>query len=66
MALSIRDCTIIKVVQATHHQGDIRFGASRGIQCWCKSLISGSWTLSKSPGLWDKFDLDFILGKGDQ
>ena len=30
------------------------------------SLIAVSWTLFKSPGLWNKFDLDCILGKGDQ
>ena len=30
------------------------------------SLVSVSWTLFKSPGLWDTFDLDSILGKGDQ
>ena len=30
MALSIRDYTIIKVVQATHHQGDVIYGTSRG------------------------------------
>ena len=30
MAVSIRDYTIIKVVQASHHQGDIRYGESRG------------------------------------
>ena len=63
MALSVRDYTIIKVVQATHHQGEVRYGASRGIQCLCMSLISVSWTLFKSPQLWDKFDLDSILGK---
>ena len=32
MAVSIRDYTIIKVVQASPHQGDIRYGKSRGIQ----------------------------------
>ena len=26
-------------------------------------LLSVSWTLFKSPGLWNKFDLDCILGK---
>ena len=66
MELSMRDYTIIKVVQPTHHQGDVRYGTSRGIQCSCMSLISLSWTLFKSPGLWEKFDLDCILGKGDQ
>ena len=30
------------------------------------SLISVSWTLLKSPALCYKFDLDSILGKGDQ
>ena len=29
-------------------------------------LISVRWTLFESPGLWNKFDLDCILGKGDQ
>ena len=66
MALSIRDYTIIKVVQASHHQGDIRYGASRGIQCSCMSFMSVSWILFKSPGMWDKFELDCTLAKGDQ
>ena len=57
--------TIIKVVQTTHHQGDVRYDASRGIQCFYMSVISVSWTLFKSPGLWDKFDFDSILGKVD-
>ena len=30
------------------------------------SLMSITWTLVRYPGLWDKFDLDSILGKGDQ
>ena len=29
-------------------------------------VISKSWRLFKCPGLWDKVDLDHILGKGDQ
>ena len=40
MSLSIRDYTFIKVVQASHQQGDVRYGVSRGIQCLCMSLIS--------------------------
>ena len=66
MELSIRVYTIIKVVLAIHHQVDVGYGTSRGIQCSCMSLIPLSWTLFKSPGLWGKFDLDCILGKGDQ
>ena len=30
------------------------------------SLTSVSWTLFRSPGMWDKSDLYGILGKGDQ
>ena len=30
------------------------------------SLMSVTWTLFRSPGLWEIFDLDSILGKGDQ
>ena len=66
MAVSIRDYTIIKVVQDSHHQGDIRYGESRGIQCSCMSFMSVSWELFKSPGMWDNFDLDCILARGDQ
>ena len=65
MELSMRDYTIIKVVQDTHHQGDVRYGTA-GVYSACMSLISLSWTLFKPPGLWYKFDLDCILSKGDQ
>ena len=41
-------------------------GTSRGIQCSCMSPISVSWTLFKSPGLWNKLHLDCILSKVDQ
>ena len=30
------------------------------------SFVSVISTLFRSPGLWDKFDIDFILGKRDQ
>ena len=63
---AVNDFQIIKVVQASHHQGDVRYGNSRGIQCSCMSLMSVSWTLFKSPGFWDKFDLDSILQNGDE
>ena len=39
----------MKVVQATHHQGDIRYGMS----------------FFKSESIWDSFNLDCILQKGD-
>ena len=30
------------------------------------SFMSVSWILFKSPGMWDKFELDCILDRGDQ
>ena len=45
---------------------------SKGIQgyvgvCSCMSVMSVTWTRKfRSPGLWDKFDLTFILSKGYQ
>ena len=65
MALSIKDYTIIRVVQSTHHQGDVRYDSSTSIQCSCMSFISVSWTLFRCPGQWNKLDLDGILDKGD-
>ena len=65
MALSIRDYSIIKAVKAAQHPGDVRYGTSRGMQCSCMSLMSVTWTLFRSPAIWDKFDLDSILRKWD-
>ena len=45
MALSRRQHAIMKVVQPTHEQDDIRYGTSRGIHSSGMSLISVSWTL---------------------
>ena len=35
MSLSITDYTLTKVAQVSHHQGNVRYCASRGIQCSC-------------------------------
>ena len=37
-----------------------------GVYSACTCPISVSWTLFKSSGLWNKFDLDSKLDKGDQ
>ena len=36
-----------KVVQASHHQGSLRYGEIREIQCAGMSLLTVSWTLYK-------------------
>ena len=43
--LSIRDYTVIKLVQVTRHQDDITYGMCRGMQCSCISLIPVSLDL---------------------
>ena len=65
MTLNNFSIRIVKVFQATHHQGHIRYGISRGIQCSCLSLMSACWTLFKSSSIWNSFNLDCILQKGD-
>ena len=67
LALSNFDTRIMKVVQTPHHQSDIRFGVSRGVQSQCSymSLMWDCWTLFKSVSIWEFFDLNFILQKGD-
>ena len=65
MALSNLNTRIIKVVQATDYQGDVRNGMSRSIHCSCMLLMSVCWALFKSGSIWDSFDLDSTLQKGD-
>ena len=48
------------------HQGDVRYGTSSGIRCSCISLVSVSWRFVRSSDLLNKFDLDCIVGKGNQ
>ena len=57
---------ISKIVQGTHHQGDIRYGTTAGIQCLCISLMAVCWSLAKSISRWDSNDFDRILRKGDE
>ena len=55
-----------KIVQGTHHQGDIRYGSTVGIQCLCISLMAVDWSVIKSTSRWDNNDLDRTLRKGDE
>ena len=55
-----------KLVRATHHQGDLRYGATVGIQYSCASLMSVCWNTVISVATWDGTDLDMILENGDR
>ena len=66
IVLSIRDYTIIYLGSSNHSppmSGTIHLRIFNANVCL---LSQQAWKLFKSPGLWDKFDLDCISGKGDQ
>ena len=62
----LRSGTPRKFVRAIHHQGDLRCGATAGIQWSCMSLMSVCWNSFISVTTWDGTDLDMILENGDQ
>ena len=50
--ISRHHLNIVNIVQAIHHRGDSRYGASAGIQCACMSLMAVSWNMFKSVARW--------------
>ena len=48
-----------------HHQGDIPYRATAGIQCSCMSFMSLFCRILKTIARWDTDDLDKILQNGD-
>ena len=61
-----RSLYMSKIDQGTHHQVDICYGTTAGIQCLCISLMVACWSLIKSMSRWDSNYLDWILRKGDE
>ena len=60
-----RSIHISKILQGTHHQGDIHYETTAGIQYLCISLMAVCWSLIKSISRWDSNDIDRTLRKGD-
>ena len=58
--------SIFKVIQGTFNQGHSMFGESSGKQCARCSLYAITFEMIRSPGYWNKDDLDFIVREGDQ
>ena len=56
---------IVKSVQGSFHQGNLKFGYSAGIQCSCNSLFSVYWSKVRKLNIWKQTDLDYILEKGN-
>ena len=61
----LRSGRATEIVQATHYQGDLRYGATVGIQRSCMSLMPVYWSTFISVTIWDGTDLDVILENGD-
>ena len=57
---------MIKSVQGSLHQAELRFGNSDGTQCTCCGLVSVCFSLVKNPGKWLSTDLDFIVVNRDE
>ena len=56
---------ILKVVQGSFHQADIKFGETAGRQCACNILFSIAWSTIRRVGFSNTADIDFILTEGD-
>ncbi|XP_057302950.1 uncharacterized protein LOC130637935 [Hydractinia symbiolongicarpus] len=57
-------CTILKTIQGSFHQGDVRLGTFTGTQCMCNSLFAIVWSALKKVSFWNPGDLDHILSEG--
>jgi len=58
--------TFSKVVLASTHQGDPKYGETAGMQCACNAVVSVCWSFFKRCTLWNTIDLDNILDHGDK
>ena len=62
-----RPFAIRKAGQATHHQGDIRYGSdSAGKQCTSNAYFAIIFSSIKRHRLWKSFDLDYVMEQGDK
>ena len=53
------------MVQASHHQGNSKYGESAGMQCTSNAYFVIIFSAIKSIDIWKTFDLNYILEQGD-
>ena len=53
------------VIEATFHQGNDKFGSTKGIQCSCISLFCVSFSAFKNISRWSSHDLEYVIEQGD-
>ena len=55
----------LATIQATFHQGNDKFGETKGIQCSCISLFGIIFSAFKNIARWTCHDLEYIIEQGD-
>ena len=50
---------------ATFHQGDSKFGETKGIQCSCITLHGIVYSVFKNIATWSPYDLEYVMEEGD-
>ena len=60
-----RSYIIKKTINASHHQGHVRYGRSAGMQCTSNAYLAVIFSKSKYINRWKPFDLNYILEQGD-
>ena len=57
--------SIKNAVLGSHHQGNLKYGETAGIQCTSNAFISVCFSAVKNVSILKSWDLDFILDQGD-
>ena len=65
ISAGLRNFAIKKSVQASHHQGHLKYRESAGMQCTSNAYFSIAYSLIKKPSIWKSWDLDYVLEQGD-
>ena len=58
---SNRNYKIKKAVQASHYQGNSKYGEPAGMQCNCNAYFAIIFSVINSIDIWKALDLDYIL-----
>lgn len=57
--------SFVSIIRATFHQGNQKFGTTRGTQCTCIALYGICFSVIKSIARWNENDLESVVEKGD-
>ena len=61
----LKNFTIKKSVQASHHQGHLKYRESARMQCTTSVYFSIAYSVIKKASIWKSWDLDYVLEQGD-